>query len=78
MLAYSLRMADGMKRCAKCGEIKTLAEFHRSASNNSGRASRCKQCRNEQSRQYLARRQLAEARAEELGRLVEEEQVWSS
>lgn len=71
MLAYSLRMAEGMKRCAKCGESKTLAEFHRSMSNRDGRASRCKECRNEDSRQYLARRQLAEARAEELGRLVD-------
>ena len=71
MLAYSLRMADVVKRCAKCGETKTLAEFHRNVSNTDGRASRCKKCRNEDSRQYLARRQLAEARAEELGRLVE-------
>ena len=71
MLAYSLRMAEGMKRCAKCGETKTLDDFHRSASGHAGRASRCKQCRNEDSRQYLARRRVAEGRAEELGRLVD-------
>lgn len=49
MLAYSLRMADGMKRCTKCGETKALAEFHRSVSSRDGRASRCKDCRNEDS-----------------------------
>ena len=68
MLAYSLRMADGVKRCAKCGKTKTLGEFHRSASGKDGRASRCKQCRNHDSRQYLARRQRAEATARERGK----------
>ena len=68
MLAYSLRMGDGMKRCAKCGESKALEEFHRSVTNRDGRASRCKTCRNQDSRDYLFRRRQAEDSAEQRGR----------
>lgn len=57
-----------MKRCAKCGLTKTLDGFHRSASNRDGRASRCKECRNQDSRDYVNRRRHAEAAAERLGR----------
>jgi hypothetical protein len=67
VLAYSLRMAEGMKRCAKCRETKAQAEFHRSVSNADGRASRCKECRRQDSRDYLSRRREAEAQAEERG-----------
>ena len=70
MLAYSLRMAEGMKRCAKCRGTKALAEFHRSVSSKDGRASRCKACRNQDSRDYLLRRREAEERAERRGRGV--------
>ena len=65
MLAYSLRMPEGMKRCAKCGETKSLDGFHRSASGHAGRASRCRECRNKDSREYAARRHAAELKAEE-------------
>lgn len=57
-----------MKRCVKCGQIKTLDGFHRSPSNRDGRASRCKECRNQDSRDYAIRRQHAEATAERRGR----------
>ena len=67
MLAYSLRMADEVKHCAKCGHTKTLAEFHRSVSNKNGRASRCKQCRNQEAREYVERRRNAEREALERG-----------
>lgn len=67
MLAYSLRMADGVKRCAKCGQPKTPEEFHRSVSNRDGRASRCKSCRNQDSRDYLERRRASEQAAEQRG-----------
>lgn len=46
---YSL--PPGMKVCGKCGEIKTLDEFHlRSSSGFSRRAFRCKPCQAERDR----------------------------
>jgi len=37
--------AAEVKRCAKCGEVKPLGEFHRDASNTrDGRQRRCKAC----------------------------------
>ena len=33
------------KRCTRCGEVKSLDEFHRSANHPDGHVSRCKHCR---------------------------------
>lgn len=60
-----------MKRCAKCGQTKTLSEFHRSVSSRDGRASRCKECRNKESRDYVLRRHQADIAAEARGRALE-------
>lgn len=38
-------MGDRVKTCRRCGEVKVLSEF-------SPKASRCKECRAEQSRLY--------------------------
>jgi len=65
-------MADVAKRCVKCGVDKSRTEFHRSATSRDGRSSRCKTCRNQDSREYLIRRQAAEAAAEERGRILGE------
>ncbi len=65
-------MADVAKRCVKCGVDKSRTEFHRSATSRDGRSSRCKTCRNQDSREYLIRRQAAEAAAEERGRVLGE------
>lgn len=35
---------DATKRCAECGEIKPLSEFHRRSKSPDGRAYKCKQC----------------------------------
>jgi len=33
------------KRCTKCGEVKTLSEFHKDRSKKDGHECRCKECR---------------------------------
>jgi hypothetical protein len=62
-----VRSMEATRRCAGCGEIKALDAFHRSASGNAGRASRCKVCRNQETREYVARRREVERRALERG-----------
>jgi hypothetical protein len=59
------------KRCTKCHAVKGLQGFHRSSTSNDGRASRCKACRNEDSRAYVERRRRAEATAEAAGHLLD-------
>lgn len=41
-----------MKRCAKCGETKSLTAFHRQAAQADGYRPRCKQCRKPESRAW--------------------------
>lgn len=40
------------KLCSTCGEIKPLAEFHRSSRYSDGRKTTCRICRNVQNRSY--------------------------
>ena len=42
------------KRCTKCKEVKAVSEFHRSAKNSDGLKCRCKVCRAEYARGYMA------------------------
>lgn len=55
------------KRCSKCGEVKPMDQFHRSAMSKDGRTSRCKTCRALDARLYAERRRRAELAAEERG-----------
>lgn len=41
-----------MKKCYKCGEIKSLDLFHRSEDRKDGRTSRCKSCSNTYKREH--------------------------
>jgi 5-methylcytosine-specific restriction endonuclease McrA len=41
-----------MKRCSKCKTWKSKAEFYKNASNKDGLQHRCKQCHNEEARNY--------------------------
>lgn len=43
-----------VKRCAKCGEIKNRAEFHRERKNKDGLRSQCKTCRSIENAEYRA------------------------
>jgi hypothetical protein len=38
-------MSNGIKKCSKCGQVKSLEEFHRNAASRDGRQSSCKDCR---------------------------------
>lgn len=40
------------KKCRKCGELKVLAEFHRTKNGAMGRSAHCKGCVNEHKRNY--------------------------
>ena len=40
------------KTCTKCGETKSLDDFHRNKGGVDGRHSRCKECRRERNRRY--------------------------
>lgn len=42
---------SGFKRCKGCHEVKELDQFHARPNRASGRDSRCKQCRSEESKQ---------------------------
>lgn len=53
------------KICSKCNRSKELRDFHRSVASRDGRSSRCKRCRSQDARSYLARRREAEQKAEE-------------
>lgn len=44
-----------MKKCSKCGETKSLEEFHKCPRHKSKRKSYCKPCANEYSRLYRKR-----------------------
>lgn len=44
-----------MKQCTKCGETKTLSQFHKSPKTPSGRCAACKECRNTAGRDYTKR-----------------------
>jgi len=37
-------IVDGMKKCSKCGEVKSLEEFSKSSKHKTGRRSECKAC----------------------------------
>ena len=41
-----------MKKCTKCKEIKELTEFHKYKNSKDGLKSRCKRCRNKNTRLY--------------------------
>jgi hypothetical protein len=56
------------KRCSKCGESKSLSDFHRAPNTKDGRTARCKTCRSEDSAVYRKRRARVEAEALELRR----------
>ncbi len=45
----------GTKRCSKCGEVKSLEEFHRDRSKRLGRRSRCRECERQYGRIYQPR-----------------------
>jgi len=36
---------DGMRRCARCGEVKPLDEYHRNQKNREGRSYVCRTCK---------------------------------
>lgn len=40
----------GMKKCTKCGTIKSLEEYHNDSKSKDGKKSRCKECTNEAKR----------------------------
>jgi len=42
------------KRCTKCKEVKVVSEFHRCSKNGDGLKCRCKDCRAEYARDYMA------------------------
>ena len=46
-------MAD-CKTCSKCGEVKTLADFHRFKHSKDGRKSRCKLCNTKAANDFAA------------------------
>ena len=58
---------EATKICSKCRRLKDVTEFHRSSTNRDGRTSRCKNCRNDDSRSYAERRPRTEADAEARG-----------
>ena len=39
-----MKIAEGMKRCSKCGEVKPVGEFGKSKVSKNGLQSRCKEC----------------------------------
>jgi len=39
-----VKIAEGMKRCSKCGEVKPVGEFGKSKVSKNGLQSRCKEC----------------------------------
>jgi hypothetical protein len=43
---------EGMKRCTKCGEVKSVSEFCRMSHTKDGLQSMCKVCCNERYRKY--------------------------
>ena len=43
------------KRCAKCGFVKPLGEFHNSKNSTDGKVERCKACRSDDKREYRAK-----------------------
>lgn len=58
----------GLRRCARCGEVKPLAEFNKNTYNNGGLSSYCKTCTKEYNHAY-SRAKREERKAEELKKL---------
>lgn len=62
-------MSETAKRCSRCGEVKSLADFHRHRRRPDGRQTYCKACKQGYGRQWYAanaeahRRDVAEDRA---------------
>ena len=44
----------GTKLCSKCGEVKSLDQFHRDKSSKDGRVPRCKRCRQIDKAEYYS------------------------
>lgn len=55
------------KRCSKCNEVKTVADFHVSIRNSDGYASHCKLCNKKQKQSYY--RKLAARHQDEIPRI---------
>jgi hypothetical protein len=64
---------EGMRRCARCGEIKAIGDFHRAASKASGLNCYCKTCRSEYGSENHLRRSYGLDRGA-VRRLVAEQQ----
>lgn len=56
--------ASGLKRCAKCGDVKSIEEFHKARVVNSWSKfhPRCKTCRAVESKEYFSREDVKEQR----------------
>ena len=48
-------MAEAQKKCSKCGDVKSLEEFHKDKSRSDGAGAYCKHCISQQKRNYRAR-----------------------
>jgi hypothetical protein len=53
------KIANGMKICTKCKEVKTLDEFCRESKCKDGRSSRCRKCQSEAHKIYYAKKKLS-------------------
>ena len=47
-----MKIAEGMKRCSKCGEVKPVGEFYKHKNRKDGLQSQCKQCQKEYIEKY--------------------------
>lgn len=45
-----IQLETKVKRCTKCGEIKSLDDFHNDSHKKSGKHSWCKPCKNGQTK----------------------------
>ena len=53
-----------MKKCSKCGEIKSISAFHLDATMGDGRRSHCKSCRKVYSSEYWRRPEVKKSRSQ--------------
>lgn len=52
-------MAEAMKRCSKCGQVKALDEFHRFVHSKDGRKPHCAICNTKAANQFAAENKAA-------------------
>ena len=61
METIAVDMETTMKKCACCGELKPVSEFHKCKASKDGLYSYCKPCSKEKSRETKARNRQANA-----------------